>query len=125
MSKFNPEYAYENMNLRFTVDKENTFFSIVNEKGTSLVSLKDPQGDIADISGEYLGHCVLNNIIVLFTTDSVDRIYRIIYHSSSEEFILEEIFQGDLSFNLENPIETLGVYENEDIQKVYWLDGIN
>lgn len=125
MSKFNPEYAYENMNLRFTVDKENTLFSIVNEKGTSLVSLKDPQGNIADISGEYLGHCVLNNIIVLFTTDSIDRIYRIIYHSSSEEFILEEIFQGDLSFNLENPIETLGVYENEDIQKVYWLDGIN
>lgn len=35
------------------------------------------------------------------------------------------IYNGNLNFRVQNPIETLGVYEAEAIQKVYWLDGIN
>ena len=32
---------------------------------------------------------------------------------------------GQLNLDVEHPVETLGIYENEDIQKVYWIDGIN
>lgn len=38
---------------------------------------------------------------------------------------IETIYNGNLKFRVQNPIETLGVYEAEAIQKVYWLDGIN
>ena len=31
----------------------------------------------------------------------------------------------DLGFDFNHPIETLSFYENEDIQKVYWTDGLN
>ena len=33
--------------------------------------------------------------------------------------------KGRLNFDASYPIETLSFYENEDIQKVYWTDGLN
>lgn len=46
-------------NIRITDKEDNTLFSITNEKGTSepLVTLK----------GNYVGHCVINNYLVVFT----------------------------------------------------------
>ena len=38
---------------------------------------------------------------------------------------MESLYNGNLGFGVNNPIETLGVYEAEAIQKVYWLDGVN
>lgn len=38
---------------------------------------------------------------------------------------IETLYNGNLNFRVQNPIETLGVYEAEAIQKVYWLDGLN
>lgn len=38
---------------------------------------------------------------------------------------IETLYNGNLGFRVQNPIETLGVYEAEAIQKVYWLDGLN
>ena len=35
------------------------------------------------------------------------------------------MFSGNLNFDTNHPIETLGVYENENIQKVYFIDGKN
>ena len=125
VSKFNPEYSYENMNLRFTVDKDNTLLSIVNEKGPSQVQLKDTLGEDFLIEGLYLGSAVLNNIITIFTKGEADNIYRVIYNAEDDNFQIELLFTGILNFNKDYPIETTSVYENEDIQKVYWLDGLN
>jgi len=35
------------------------------------------------------------------------------------------LYNGNLNFSVNCPIECLGVYENEVIQKVYWTDGLN
>lgn len=35
------------------------------------------------------------------------------------------LYRGHLGFDLAHPIETLIFYENKDLQKVYWTDGIN
>lgn len=76
------------------------------------------------IEGIYLGHCITNNYLVLFThDDSYDRIYRLYYEN--DRFIVFKLFEGNLNFSLDNPIETLFYYESEKIQKVYWVDGIN
>lgn len=35
------------------------------------------------------------------------------------------LYSGSLGFNTQSPIESIAVFENEKIQKVYWTDGIN
>ena len=39
VSAYNPEFAFENMNLRLSTNEGNTLMSWVNEKGTSLLSV--------------------------------------------------------------------------------------
>lgn len=75
------------------------------------------------IKGKYLGHCVLGNFLTLFTLErNITNIYRIEYKNN---FYLNCIFAGNLNNDAEHPIETLGVYENPSIQKIYWVDGKN
>lgn len=118
ISKSSPEYSFENMNIRITARDNNTLLSLTNEKGNKEVS-------IPLIQGTLIGHCVLNKYIVLFTTDNTtSRIYRIEYTGASYNEVLM-IESTTLGFDTSNPIETIGVYETEDIQKVYWTDGLN
>lgn len=35
------------------------------------------------------------------------------------------LFHGRLGFDTKNPIESIAIYENEELQKVYWVDGKN
>lgn len=76
--------------------------------------------------GDYLGYAAINNAVVIFTTTgTVDYIYKLTYNVVSNSFEGKILFQGTLGFNPANPIEAIGIYENEDIQKVYWIDGLN
>jgi len=79
------------------------------------------------IRGKTLGSCVLNNFLVLFTHDeSTDRIYRIDRPDDVSKISnTAMLFEGNLNFNYNNKIQTLPFYENESIQKVYWIDGLN
>lgn len=213
VSKFNPEFAYENMNIRLTARENNTLMSVTNEKGTKeiktvsyidgkipnkVTSILTQEGEsfstiikleakadititvkykLADedfvytthiypgsqintldyigeqeitivsliydsddsifryysedtdysteIQGIPLGSCVIGKYIVLFTKDNniIDHIYRI--ESYDDLVAVYTLFEGDLNFNFDYPIQTLPSYENENIQKVYWVDGIN
>ena len=115
-SKFSPEFVFEAMNIRLTAREDNTLLSVTNEKGNAEVTLSIP------IEGTVIGHYVLNNYLVLFTTGLVDRIYRLEYN---EGFNVTKLYEGSLNFNTNNPIECVGIYENEEIQKIYWVDGRN
>ena len=114
-SKLSKEFAFDAKNIRITAREDNSLLTVTNEKGNEK---------LIDLSGYYLGHCVLNNQLVLFTTtpneEKKDHIF--LYDS---EFNKTPLYNGNLNFSLNNPLETLGVYENERIQKVYWVDGIN
>lgn len=126
VSKFNPEFSYENMNIRITARESNNLLSITNEKGNKELSITTSGGQPLAIQGKYVGSNILNNTVTLFTTDnSVDRIYRLVYDLTSRLFTGTLMFQGSLGFSVSHPIETLGVFENESIQKVYWVDGVN
>ena len=79
-----------------------------------------------NIIGKTIGSCVINECLILFTTDnSSDRIYKIKPPNSGGVSDVIKLFDGDLKFSLSNKIQTLAFYENESIQKVYWIDGIN
>ena len=125
VSKFNPEYAYENKNIRLMSTLENTLLSITNERGPLGQTLKTVQDLDLNIDGIPLGQALINDYLILFTKGPIhDNIYKIWFDSTN---ILRGtvLFSGDLSFNIQYPIETLSVFENNDIQKVYWVDGVN
>ena len=130
VSAHSSDYAFENMNIRITARDNNTALSISNERGNKEIDYiagSDTQATYEvnrEIKGKFLGSCILNNYLVLFTKDDdIDYIYRIQYNGTS--FFKIVLFSGNLGFNLNNPIETLGLYEDEKIQKVYWVDGLN
>lgn len=119
ISKAENKFAFENFNIRITENEKNSLLSVTNEKGNRRI------GDFY-IPGCVLGYCVVNKYAVIFTTEGegFDHIYRIDY-LNKDQFRRVTIFNGNLNFSKDRGIETLGVYEKDDVIKVYWLDGVN
>lgn len=134
VSAFNPEFAFENVNLRLVTNEGNTMMSWVNERGTKKMTLHVATGlweenfgnkkYIDYITGIPVGTAVLNHKLILFTCS--DYIY-VFEKSTKDENTLEGkiLYFGTLGFSPEYPIETLVSYESESIQKVYWTDNEN
>ena len=127
ISKVGDSCVYENKNIRITVSDNDTFLSVTNERGNIDVSLSDY------IRGSLIGWNVINNHIIIFTHDSpsTDRIYRIDYTDGEFKMMKGDsvssspIFQGDLNFSLDHPIESVVYSESDKANKVYWVDGLN
>jgi hypothetical protein len=113
ISKQPTSFLYEGYNIRLTPRNGDTMYAITNEKGTVNTNVT--------ISGTYLGHCLLNEYLVVFSKGSTDFITRINLRTLAKTVL----FQGPLGFSLTYPIEAIGSYENKNIQKVYWADGLN
>ena len=116
-SKLGSEYYIDALNIRLTAQDDNTLMSITNAKGNKQITLDSV------ILGSYLGHAVLNSYIVIFTVnDSTGYIYRIDTENNYHTVLLA---YGPFGFDTDHPIETLPMYEKEDVQKIYWIDGKN
>ena len=115
-SSFRSDFAFENKNIRITADTDNGLLSITNEKGTK---------EILEITIEgLLGTAVVNDVCILFSHKaSIDEINKLTM--SGDTYSLTNLFKGYLGFSLKHPIETLVDIESENIQKIYWVDGIN
>lgn len=184
-SAFNPEYSYENKNIRVMPTDESTLLSLINEKGNK----KSGIAGVGDhIKGIPIGQALVNNELIIFAAgdddyrladitpnifeapdifpcdvlitnltagedsasditpdlssvkditfidcpyklnidvDSMldDRIYKLWFNNGV--LTGKRLFRGDLGFNYKHPIETISFYENADIRKVYWTDGLN
>lgn len=124
ISKASNEFAFENRNIRITAINGDTLLSVTNEKGPKKIDIKNKSNETCQLEGTYLGSYVLNKYIVVFTTsESNDFIYRL--EDKGDYFQCVTLFCGDLSFSSEHPIEATGYYESENIQKIYWVDGLN
>lgn len=106
-------FAWENRNIRISTTKDDDTLVITNEKGIN--------GWINSIIGGYVGHCIIKNYLVMFTTN---HIYLLTKNSSSAQITQKTLFESDTSLNY-NPIETFGYYESDKVIKVYWIDGVN
>ena len=135
ISKPDNQLAFENHNIRITARDKDTLLSVTNERGNTPIvfsSSSDAQSSdytglfATEIVGTLLGYAVLNNYLVLFTTAAgTDYIYRIEYKNALNEWYLRLLYRGSLGFSVYNPIETISLFETEDVQKVYWVDGKN
>lgn len=119
ISKYDTSFLYDAQNIRLTAREEDTLLSVTNEKGPKDLNLT--------INGTYLGHCLLNEYLVVMSTTSTvdtagsDYITRI----NLKDLTSKELYNGSLNFSPLYPIEAIGSYENNSIQKVYWTDGYN
>lgn len=128
ISKAGESSAYENHNIRIIARDNDTMLSVTNERGNKEIPLEN-------IEGTLIGWNVLNNHIILFTTTgSTDYIYRVDYDNPGFRITYggdkgtvngSPIYSGNLGFDVEHPIESIVYHETEDIQKIYWIDGIN
>ena len=75
--------------------------------------------------GTVLGSTTIDNKIVLFTKLSEDEDAIIVGEIQDGVLDCKCLFVGDLNFSVDNPIECIASYEADDVQKVYWVDGIN
>lgn len=117
-SKASNEFAFDAQNIRFTAREGETLLSITNEKGNKDLGIP--------FTGEVLGYCVINKYLVVFSTvGGTGAVKDYIYRVNVEDNSCTTLYRGNLNFSKSNPIESLGIYENENIQKVYWVDGLN
>lgn len=115
-----------------TLSKKDTYHyyylqDLVNSSNSDIIPDKHPYIETSfngDFKGTVIGQAVLNNYLILFTHSdedaNPDRIYRI--QDLSKVMLL---YEGNLNFSLEHLIDTLPVYETEEVQKVYWTDSFN
>lgn len=124
MDKASQEFAYENKNIRITTTGNNSFLSVTNEKSTELVmNLSKDNNNSASVY--VLGSASIGNYIVIFTKEGDhDCILRI---DASDENDIKKfvLYEGNLDFSIDNPIECTTSYEADSVQKVYWVDGKN
>lgn len=115
VNQFPADAAYSIRNMRIVTTGSNTSLSLVNEKGNSLAITLDYS---------VIGCQELNNNVILFTTNNTtDCIYLI--KSKDDELKKYVLYEGKLGFSTEYPIETIGVWETSEIQKIYWVDSIH
>ena len=121
ISKHPIQFLYDARNIRLTAREGDTLLSITNEQGTADTSLT--------VTGTYLGHCLLNQYLVVFTRDAAnnkDYIYRIDLENISSTILYgSSDNHTSLGFHTSYPIEAIASYETKTIQKVYWTDGKN
>ena len=129
IDKASQEFAYENKNIRITTTGNESFLSVTNEKSTKEITLlfKDGAAKFVD-DLIILGSVTINNYLILFGTSEVEKtdyIYKISIDPEYDECYIITLYKGNLDFSIDNPIECITSYEDEEVLKVYWVDGIN
>lgn len=122
ISRFDATKVSYARNVRIsTVNDKNELLTVLNEKGPLRIT-----GNISIPAGTVIGSALINEKLILFikTNEYGDCIYRLTFPTDTT-FNAVRLYSGTLGFDMQHPIETLSVYENENVQKVYWVDGIH
>lgn len=106
-----------------SIDYNNKKLLFINNPNNELLN-----SDLPLISGNQIiiGHTITRNSIILLTTDNdgFDCIWEV-NNVLGDSYDLTLLYCRNLSFTTDNPIQVLYNYENEKIQKIYWVDGEN
>ena len=96
-SKTAQQSAYEIKNFRLSATQDSNAFELTTERGTKSIPLEwtDSNNHTIQVQGTIIGYCVLNNYLVLFTTDheELDMIYRLTLNSNESDEVVTEIIQ--------------------------------
>lgn len=150
-SKHSPQYYFDAAHINILATDTQSTGSIVNEKGNKqVISIPEVQinsgktityngkttpflsEELASqspksiIDSKIIGHTTTRDSIILFTTDDNggDCIWEV-KGVLTGEYSIDLLYTRELTFSTSNLIQALFNYENESIQKVYWVDGVN
>lgn len=100
--------------LDYFIMFENTTYQFVT-------SLPDPISPRIHYNQSILGMSTLRKdlYIIVQTEYGLNVIYRF------DGNTIEIVYAGYLNMTIQNPLEILSNYENEEVQKLYWVDGVN
>ena len=72
-SVFDPSISFENMNMQILTKDKNTQLSLTNKKGNQIINIEDAKhpGKDLDIIGIPIGKSVLNDNLIIFTTENI------------------------------------------------------
>ena len=137
----NTNMAYSIKNMRLTPTKDSNALELTTERGTQLINV---DGDDFPSNATVIGYCTLQEYLVLFIkadklydtqtppvwNGGPDYIYRLKQVDTNSDGVIDsyesvKLFEGDLNFNINSNIEATSYFENSNVQKVYWVDGIN
>jgi len=100
--------------------------NILPYKNGNEISQQLASGELSTTSSNHIiiGHTTTREDIILFTTDdnNMDCIW-LVTNVLEEDYTLTLLYLRNLGFSVNNPIQAIFNYENENIQKVYWVDG--
>ena len=125
--------------IRITTTSGESMGSWTNIKGNKESFVIPIAGDFGDppvswtssVVGtlEIIGYTTIRNRIILFVADDSEQngwIYDVQYDTATREilpgFPVLKYYNNALNFSKANPIEALGRFESESIQRVYWTD---
>lgn len=151
-SKHDPSLYFEGQHIRITSEDSQNTGSVTNEKGTKQIflipndlsvntvtkvitynndSIEYTNDNISSLTisnnQKIIGNAVTKNSIILITTSedgNNDCIWELkdIY---KETYIIKLLYMNDLNLSINNPIQIIYNYENENNEKIYWVDGNN
>lgn len=127
MSKqgFSPDTAFRLQNIKNQILDNNSAEVLMNEKGTKLIQMYQNNSRQDQLNGKILGIVKCSpDMVVVFVKDNnkKDIIYKIYYNEFG--YVSRDIV-AEGNFNLGDNIRGIFCYENSEIQKVYWVDGVN
>ena len=111
ISKSESDFSFRNTNVQITQSSTNNM--LVTDVGLTYDIFE------TQIHGTIIGLIPFEDMGVLFTTDTKDRIYLV----RKKEVKL--IFEGNLNFDKDCYIEGVYYKEADSLSKVYWVDGKN
>jgi hypothetical protein len=149
-SKYPAQFYYKGRNIRIVATDSQSTGSVTNEKGNVLkLVVPIPTINLIDstigytvnatpktlpfttteIDGSYgtsgkqiiIGHGILRDCIILFTTDNSG--FDCVWKVDDTTYDVTLLYMRNLGFSINNPIQVVCNYENDIIEKVYWVDG--
>ena len=133
-----PDTAFRLFNIKNQTLDGASSFNLTNEKGNSQVRLVDYSTlqDVS-ISGIIVGviQCTAN-MIVLFTyiDELTNYIYKLLYDAENNYIRVKTVAYGNFGISashiadgkiIKTEISGIFSYEHSELQKVYWVDGVN
>ena len=120
-----PDTAYKLLNIKNQILDSQSAEALVNEKGTRLIQMYYNNKYESQLDGEIIGtvKCSTDSAAVFVKkSGTVDIIYKFSYDELGR-ITVKKAAEG--TFNFGNDIKGIFCYENSELQKVYWVDGVN
>lgn len=133
-----PDTAFRLFNIKNQVLDGASSNNLTNEKGNSWIPLRSSSNPNISIDGNIIGviQCT-SNMVVIFTVvnvpnvEVINYIYKVTYNLNPEALQVVQLAGGPFgipeyrSDGSKTEINGIFSYENSEIQKVYWVDGVN